>query len=331
MSAPNLIDYAGLSRYDSNIKSYINAGDSAKTVTVEKLQTAETGYIASYAVKQNGAQVGATINIPKDYLVKSATVETCEEADVPVAGYEVGDKYIDFVINTVEGSGNESHVYLLVKDLVDVYTGDVNTDEETEVDIDASNVVTVDILHIDADKIYYSKTTEGQTTTYVSIKSKVNAVEGRLDTFETVAAPAYAAGLSVPVGGAVIYEDELYIATAAITTTDWTTDSANFTKTNLVSLITAAGTSDSAFSTTSTNSVQNRVVTNAMNSVTASLAPAFDATTTYAVGDFVTYEYQVYKCITAGTGAWNASNWVAADLAYTIATNAQIDALFPTT
>ncbi len=93
-----------------------------KTVTVEKKSTTDAGYIASYVVKQNGAQVGSTINIPKDYLVKSATVGTVSTANNPVTGYQVGDKYLDFIINTKDNTGTDEHLYVNVKDLVDTYT-----------------------------------------------------------------------------------------------------------------------------------------------------------------------------------------------------------------
>lgn len=89
------------------------------TVTVEKLATAESGYLSSYAVKQNGVQVGNTINIPKDFLVKSGSVKTVSTANNPVSGYSVGDKYIDLVINVQEGTSTDSHIYILVSDLID--------------------------------------------------------------------------------------------------------------------------------------------------------------------------------------------------------------------
>lgn len=89
------------------------------TVTVEKLATAESGYLSSYAVKQNGVQVGNTINIPKDFLVKSGSVKTVSTANNPVSGYKVGDKYIDLVINVQEGTSTDSHIYILVSDLID--------------------------------------------------------------------------------------------------------------------------------------------------------------------------------------------------------------------
>lgn len=93
-------------------------------VTVEKTQNPSNGYLASYAIKQGGVQVGASINIPKDFLVKSVSVNEVETADSPVVGYEVGDMYIDFVINTKDSDETSEHLYLLVNDLVDVYTAD---------------------------------------------------------------------------------------------------------------------------------------------------------------------------------------------------------------
>ena len=94
----------------------------SKTVTVSKQATAESGYAATYVVKQNNTQVGEKINIPKDYLVKSATMGTVSTANSPVSGYVVGDKYLDFVINTKDGSATDEHIYINVKDLIDTYT-----------------------------------------------------------------------------------------------------------------------------------------------------------------------------------------------------------------
>lgn len=106
----------------ATVDAAVKALKTASEVTVEKLEAAEEGYIASYVVKQNNTKVGATINIPKDYLVKNAELKTCTVVDTPVTGYKVGDKYMDFTINTVEGSGNESHIYINVNELFDAYT-----------------------------------------------------------------------------------------------------------------------------------------------------------------------------------------------------------------
>lgn len=90
-------------------------------VTVEKKATANTGYAASYTIKANGVALSPDIDIPKDFLVKSATLETVTTADTPYQGAVVGDKYIDFVINAKDASATAEHIYLPVNDLVDVY------------------------------------------------------------------------------------------------------------------------------------------------------------------------------------------------------------------
>lgn len=109
----------------------------AESIEVVKKGTATDGYIATYIVTVDGQQVGAEINIPKDYLVKSASVKTVATNDDPYSGAKVGDKYIDFVVNTTEGTGNESHIYLAVNELVDTYTPGQG------IDISEANVISI--------------------------------------------------------------------------------------------------------------------------------------------------------------------------------------------
>ena len=150
-----LVNFGTLSHYDEKIKAKIVVDDattlqSAKDYadekigevvvpeyTIAKLETATEGYVASYQLKKGSTVVGDTINIPKDYLVKSAEIKTVDTADTPVSGYAIGDKYIDFVVNTVNGDGNESHIYLLVSELAQTYTAG------NGIDISAANVVSV--------------------------------------------------------------------------------------------------------------------------------------------------------------------------------------------
>lgn len=120
---------------DDGLKVTIGA---APEYTIVKAETAADGYVATYNLTKDGTNVGAAINIPKDYLVKSASVKTAG-ADDP-SGFSAGTKYIDFVVNTVGGDGNESHIYLNVEDLVDVYTaGD-------GIEISAANVVSAKVV-----------------------------------------------------------------------------------------------------------------------------------------------------------------------------------------
>lgn len=121
------------------------ASPSPQSVSVVKKSTPNTGYISSYQVTVGGTAVGVDIDIPKDYLVKSAEIKTCTSSDTAViaAGVAVGEKYIDFTINTVEGTGNTSHIYLGVASLAHVYTAgdgiDISSADAISVKIDSTN------------------------------------------------------------------------------------------------------------------------------------------------------------------------------------------------
>lgn len=91
--------------------------------SVAKQATAEAGYLSTYYLTKDGAQVGEKINIPKDFLVNSADILEVETADDPYEGAQVGDLYIDFVINAKGGGDTATHIYLPVNELVDAYTG----------------------------------------------------------------------------------------------------------------------------------------------------------------------------------------------------------------
>lgn len=132
---------AGLVKNDGTIDTttYISQhqslDDIGGVIDVEKQATAETGYAATYVIKQGNSssksQAGVKINIPKDFLVKSGEVKTATTADLSTlgVGYSEGDKYIDFVINTKEDDDTDEHMYINVKDLVEdtTYTADEDT------------------------------------------------------------------------------------------------------------------------------------------------------------------------------------------------------------
>ena len=147
-----------------NIASLSDAGlmVTAPTVTIPeysivKLGTATDGYLATYQLQKNGAAAGVNIDIPKDYLVKSASIKT-STGDGDPSGFPAGTKYIDFVINThdtIAGTGTESHIYLNVQDLVDAYTAGngINISDSNEV---SAKVVAANGLSVDANGIKMS-------------------------------------------------------------------------------------------------------------------------------------------------------------------------------
>ncbi len=63
-----------------------------------KQAAAEEGYLSTYCLTKDGAQVGEKINVPKDLLVQSAMLVTAHHANSPYTGAAPGDKYIDFTL-----------------------------------------------------------------------------------------------------------------------------------------------------------------------------------------------------------------------------------------
>lgn len=144
----------------TNLKSKYALKTDVADYGISKVETA-SGYFASYSLTKGGVAVGDTINIPKDYLLRSADVKICTEADNPVTGYVVGDKYIDFAVNTAADDGTVTHLYIKVNDLVSPYS------KGNGIDISSSNVVSVKIdttnangLDVSADGLKLALATE---------------------------------------------------------------------------------------------------------------------------------------------------------------------------
>ena len=119
-----------ISTQDGNALVAVEGGLFVPTVTVpkyaiEKQEVAEEGYAVSYKLKKTvgdtSSYVGDVINVPKDLVLKSATLETVAEVDIPYAGAVVGDPYIHMVFNDAAASD----IYVPVKGLVDTYTAGV--------------------------------------------------------------------------------------------------------------------------------------------------------------------------------------------------------------
>lgn len=132
----------------------IETGGTGSVVTLEEASTPDSGYLKTYIIKQGTNPVGGglsgKINIPKDFLVKSGEVKTVETAGEPYTGAVVGDKYLDFVVNTketAEGTATDEHIYIPVKDLTDIYTGTTwtNGDYGTTAGVNNNNQISVEL------------------------------------------------------------------------------------------------------------------------------------------------------------------------------------------
>lgn len=93
--------------------------------------TVTEGYSKTYSLTKDGVEVGVKINIPKDLVVNKGNVKVVATAGTPYEEAVVGDKYLDIELN----DPTQDHIYIPVKELVDVYTaGD-------GIEISADNVI----------------------------------------------------------------------------------------------------------------------------------------------------------------------------------------------
>ena len=92
--------------------------------SLKKLDTATTGMSASYQLTKDGAGIGAVIDIPKDMMVKSGSVQTYEAGSLPAGVSEAGT-YIVLVLNDTA----ETKLYINVGNLIEYVTsGSANGD-----------------------------------------------------------------------------------------------------------------------------------------------------------------------------------------------------------
>ena len=158
------------------------ASDGLKVVAPEysitKDATAQSGFLATYHLTKDNVEVGTAINIPKDYLVKSAEVKVATGSDA--SGFPAGTTYIDFVVNTYDttsGSGTESHIYLNVETLVKTHTAG-NGISISDTNVISAKVVTANGLSVDSNGIKMavaSTSANGAMTS--SMVTKLNGVD----------------------------------------------------------------------------------------------------------------------------------------------------------
>ena len=136
-SDTKFIDVA-IAPLETNALIAVDGGLFVPTVVVpeyaiEKQDIAEDGFAASYKLKKivgdAVSYVGDTINIARDMVLKSATLETVIEDGVPYADAKVGDPYIKMVFNDIEAS----NIYIPVNGLVDKFEAGVGISIENNV------------------------------------------------------------------------------------------------------------------------------------------------------------------------------------------------------
>lgn len=150
----------------------------APEYSIAKDATAQDGFIATYHLTKDGSNIGEAINIPKDYLVKSAEVKVATGSDA--SGFDSGVTYIDFVVNTYDttsGSGTESHIYLNVETLVKTHTAG-NGISISDTNVVSAKVVAANGLSVDSNGIKMavaSETSNGAMTS--AMVQKLNSID----------------------------------------------------------------------------------------------------------------------------------------------------------
>lgn len=106
--------YAKKAYVDKSIKDLSDSIAAGGVISLT--ENPSIAYAKSYVLSQGNKEIG-TINIPKDMVISSGSLQSVTSADNPYVGAKVGDKYIDLVI----ANSTSEHIYIPVSDLIDTY------------------------------------------------------------------------------------------------------------------------------------------------------------------------------------------------------------------
>lgn len=133
------------------------------------------GVLGTDTPEQKASKKVIDVTIPKDYLVKNAEVKTVVAADKEPGGifenddsFQVGDKYLDFTVNTADGtgSGTEKHLYINVDDLMSAISVQQNA-PEVQLAFSSTNELSASIVDIAGTKITYRAAADA---TYIAVE-----------------------------------------------------------------------------------------------------------------------------------------------------------------
>lgn len=142
--------YNSIAQQVDELETLVGQNAIAAAVTVEKQSSAESGYAATYVVKQGGLQVGDKINIPKDQFLKAATLVKGTWSNDTFTPSDTGTGKAIKLEMMIDGSDSDTAadiLYINVADLVDVYTAKANAGEgEVQIAISDDNVVSATLV-----------------------------------------------------------------------------------------------------------------------------------------------------------------------------------------
>lgn len=99
--------------------------------SMKKLDAATEGMSASYQLTKNGTAIGAVIDIPKDMVVKSGSVQTFAAGELPAGVAEVGTYIVLVLANTTNDK-----LYIRVNDLIEYVTSGSAKEDMIFINID---------------------------------------------------------------------------------------------------------------------------------------------------------------------------------------------------
>lgn len=100
--------------------------------SMKKLDTATSGMSASYQLTKDGAGIGAIIDIPKDMVVKSGTVETYIAGHLPAGVAEPGT----YIVLTLANATSDK-LYIPASGLIEYVTGGSSKDDAIQINVTA--------------------------------------------------------------------------------------------------------------------------------------------------------------------------------------------------
>lgn len=103
---------------------------AAAEYSIKKLEAANAGMSASYQLTKDGAGVGAVIDIPKDMVVKSGTVETYKAGSLPTGVTEAGT----YIVLTL-ANATEDKLYINVGGLIEYVTGGSAPEDAIQINV----------------------------------------------------------------------------------------------------------------------------------------------------------------------------------------------------
>ena len=153
---------------------------TAAEYTIQKAAEAESGFAATYKLMKNGVQVGASINLIKDMVVSSGTVETkSTSGDWGEAG--------TYLVLTLANATNDK-VYINVGDLIEYVTSGSAAGDQIVISVSSDHKVTAAISAGTVTATELSSGVNADIAKGVAAKTAVDAIldGSTLDSFADV-------------------------------------------------------------------------------------------------------------------------------------------------